>query len=73
MDFTTASSEVGVVIESFPEVENRLVARFGTRVDEDTAFGLDDNQKSSVNQEVGRTLSIFPMALKSQRWELIFF
>ena len=37
---TTASTEIGIVVECFPEVEDRLVARLRTGIDEDAGLGL---------------------------------
>lgn len=40
VDFTTTSSEVGIVVESLPEVVDRLVSGLSTSINEDTNFGL---------------------------------
>jgi hypothetical protein len=41
VDLTTTSSKVGVVVESLPEVVDRLVAGLGTGIDENTNLRLD--------------------------------
>ena len=40
MDFTTASTEMRIVVESFPQVVDRLPAGFGTRVNQDADLRL---------------------------------
>ena len=40
MNFTTASAKVGIVIECFPQVVDRLATRLGSRIDEDADFRL---------------------------------
>lgn len=42
VDLTTTSSKIGVVVESLPEVVDRLVAGLGTGIDENTNLRLND-------------------------------
>ena len=75
---TTATAEVRIIIECFPQVVDRLVTGFSTSIEEDTHFRLILlNRISTVFKKKTRskkmTLIIFPIALKSQRCELIFF
>ena len=37
---TTASTEIRIVVECFPEVEDGLVSRLRTSIDEDAGLGL---------------------------------
>lgn len=40
VNFSTASSEVGVVVEGFPQVVDRLATGLRTSINEDTNLGL---------------------------------
>ena len=40
MDFTACTSQVGIIVESFPEVINRLVTGLRTRINEYTNLWL---------------------------------
>ena len=73
---TTATAKVRIIIECFPQVVDRFVTRFSTSIEEDTHFRLRLLKQISTVFLIKlkeKTLIIFPIALKSQRCELIFF
>ena len=70
MNFTTASSEVGVVVERLPQVVNGFASRFGTSVDKYTDIRLSGEihlRRVWFLNEKMHTSSILPTALKSHR------
>ena len=77
VNFTTASSQMRVVVEGLPEVVDRLASGLGTGINKNTDFGLDKTYQllppcAKSYAEIP-TSSILPIALNNQRWELIFF
>ena len=42
MDFTTASSKIGVVVECLPEVVDGFASRFGTSIDKHADIRLSE-------------------------------
>ena len=74
MDFTAASSKVRIIVEGLPEIIYRLVPRFGSSINENTDFRLlrYHHVKVKISNAL-LTFKILPIALKSQRWEFIFF
>lgn len=56
MNFTTSASKILVVIESFPEVEQRLVARLRTSIEQNANFRVQNTaegiEKPSVRVDL---------------------
>ena len=62
MDFTTASSEVGIVVECLPQVVDGFASRFGTSVDKHTDIRLSDGgnlRRGLVSRRNGAHLKDF--------------
>ena len=66
---------MGIVVESFPHVIDRLRARPRPRIYEEANFGLGEieNLATKNTREMGLTFRILPTALKVHLCELIFF
>ena len=50
VNLTTASAEMGIVVESLPQIVDGLAAGLRTRVDEDTDFGLFEGSDAGRHQ-----------------------
>jgi hypothetical protein len=60
VDFTAASSEVGVVVKRLPQVVDGFASRFGTGIDEYTDFRLSGNLSGSlVSRRIDAHLKYF--------------
>lgn len=46
VNFTTSSTQIFVVIESFPQGEERLMAGFRTSIEQNTNFGVENSPES---------------------------
>lgn len=55
VDFSTATTKIGIIIEGFPEIVDRLVSRLGSSVNEDTDFGLVLQSKLLVESRMPGT------------------
>ena len=74
MNFATASFQTSVIIKGLLQVIDRLVPWFCSSINKDTDFRQWGEIRRCVgDMRASHTFSIHPMALKSQRWELIFF
>ena len=65
VDFTTASSEVCIVVEGFPQVIDRLATGFGTCINQDTDFGLQ-HLADGVEEPTVRVNLLLVLSLNDQ-------
>jgi len=72
---TTGTTEMGIVVESFPEVINRSRARLCPSVYKKAKFGLAkvEDLETKNAREIGLTFRILPTALNIHLCELTFF
>jgi hypothetical protein len=73
VNFTTAPTEMSIVVECFPKIIDRFVSRFSTGVNEYANLRLKRFQLNDRVLAVRLTSKILPMALNNHRCELIFF